>query len=211
MKPILSCLLLTAFAVALIATSGCSVNGDTATATPPNAVATAIVVTPSADGVIRKAVVWGLDHVDPQAYGGSWQGICPGTVFADAQRMKRLLESRGYQVVLLTNEQATAFRVTSACVAACSTMKDGDQFVAYGSSHGGQTPDLNGDENGGKDSTICLWDGQFTDDLVGEMLLRIKTKIDVSLILDCCNSGTMMRGPHDYVRVFRARQRLPTG
>jgi len=160
--------------------------------------------TTNIDGITRRAVVWGLDHVNPSSYGG-WSGDCTGTIL-DALRIKALLESRGYQVTLLTNEQATAYRVTSSCVAACAGMKDGDQFVAYGSSHGGQVKDVNGDENGGLDSTICLWDGQFTDDLVGEMLLRINNKITVNLILDCCNSGTMMRGPHDYVRVFNARQ-----
>ena len=184
--------------------TGCSPNGSFPPGNPATAIAVAAPV-PALDGVTCRAVVWGLDHVNPAAYGGSWRGECPGTIL-DALRMRDLLASRGYQVMLLTNEQATSYRIVSACVASVGGMRDGDKFVAYGSSHGGQVTDVNGDEGGGKDSTICLWDGQFTDDLVGEMLLRIKANIDVDLILDCCNSGTMMRGPHDYVRVFRARQ-----
>lgn len=187
-----------------ICLTGCSLNGPILPVNPENVSITVDGATPAVAGIHRRAVVWGLDHVDPQSYGG-WNGDCPGTIL-DALRMKALLERRGYLVCLLTNEQATAFRVTAACVAAAQRMKAGDRLVAYGSSHGGQALDLNGDENGGKDSTICLWDGQFTDDLVGELLLRIRENIDVDLILDCCNSGTMYRGPHDYVRIFKARK-----
>lgn len=165
------------------------------------------VVTPvvNTDGVLRRAVVYGLDKVDPEAYGG-WAGACPGTLL-DACRMRDLLIRRGYSVVMLTNAQATAFRVTAACVAAAQGMKAGDKLVVYGSSHGGQATDTNGDEAGGQDSTICLWDGQFVDDLVLKMLVRVTANVDVDFITDCCHSGTNWRGqrPHDYARVFRAR------
>ena len=158
-----------------------------------------------AGAVERHAVVFGLDRVDAASYGG-WAGECPGTLL-DALRMKALLESRGYSAVLLTNNLATASRVVSACVAQCAGLRPGDKFYVYGSSHGGQVVDLNGDEAGGKDSTICLWDGQFTDDLVWKMLLRVPEGVEVDLVTDCCNAGTNYRGPHDYVRVFRASDR----
>ena len=200
MKQLTSCLLL----LVAFATAGCGsfcFDPGTAVDTP---VVTVPVVAPN-DGVIRRAVVYGLDRVDPAAYDG-WAGACPGTIL-DALRMRDLLIRRGYSVVMLTNSQATAFRVTSACVAAVQGMKEGDKFVAYGSSHGGRANDVNGDENGGMDSTICLWDGQFVDDLVLKMLVRVKKGVDVDFITDCCHSGTNWRGqrPHDYARVFRAR------
>ena len=185
-------------------TMGCTYfNSDQAPADPVPAVTTPTA--PTADGIVRRAVVYGLDRVDPAAYQG-WAGACPGTIL-DALRMRDLLIRRGYSVVVLTNAQATAFRVTAACVAAAQGMKTGDKLVVYGSSHGGQANDVNGDEGGGMDSTICLWDGQFVDDLVYRMLVKVPKGVDVDFITDCCYSGTNWRGqkPHDYARVFRAR------
>ena len=140
------------------------------------------------DGVLRRAVVYGLDRVDPAAYQG-WAGACPGTIL-DALRMRDLLIRRGYTVIVLTNSQATAFRVTSACVAAAQGMKTGDKLVVYGSSHGGQATDIKGDEGGGMDSTICLWDGQFVDDLVYRMLVKVPKGVDVVVVgLASINKG----------------------
>lgn len=189
-------------AATLAALTGC-VGLDDADATTP-AISVPVAVT-NDDGVIRRAVVYGLDRVDAASYGG-WAGACPGTIL-DAMRMRDLLIRRGYSVVVLTNSQATAFRVTAACVAAAQGMKAGDKLAVYGSSHGGQVNDVSGDEGGGMDSTICLWDGQFVDDLVYKMLLRVPKGVDVDFITDCCHSGTNWRGqkPHDYVRVFSAR------
>lgn len=189
-------------AASVLALSGCYVFQETpAQVTPPAVV--------HADGVTRRAVVFGLDRVDPACYGG-WDGECPGTIL-DATRMRDMLASRGYTVTLLTNAQATAYRVTAACVAAAQGMKEGDKLYVYGSSHGGQVEDVSGDENGGKDSTVCLWDGQFEDDLVWEVLLKVPGGVEVDMVNDSCNSGTVYRGPHDYVRVFRARQRAGSG
>lgn len=207
MKKAMSLLLLLAVFAAGCCSSGCGSfylapgTNDVAVVTTP--VATVPVV--AADGVLRRAVVYGLDGVDPAAYGG-WAGACPGTIL-DALRMRDLLLRRGYSVVMLTNSQATAFRVTAACVAAAQGMRDGDKLVVYGSSHGGQANDVSGDEAGGMDSTICLWDGHFVDDLVLKMLSRVPKGVDVDFITDCCHSGTNWRGqrPHDYVRVFKAR------
>ena len=191
---------MTKFAFLLLLAAGCVVSTDTVVTDP-------VVQPPISynDGVIRRAVVYGLDRVDPASYGG-WNGACPGTIL-DAARMRALLLQRGYTTVFLTNAQATAFRVTAACVAAAQGMKAGDKLVVYGSSHGGQANDVNGDEAGGMDSTICLWDGQFVDDLVLKMLAKVPKGVEVDFITDCCHSGTNWRGqrPHDYVRVFLAR------
>ena len=183
--------------------TGCApVYGDS----PATQIASDIVtVQPGIDGVTRRAVVFGPDHVNPSNYSG-WNGECPGTIL-DALRMRALMTRRGYAAVLLTNEQATAFRITSACVAAGVGLKAGDKLVIYGSSHGGQAADYDGDEGpGGMDSTICLWDGQFVDDLVGKLLSRVPAGVEVAIIFDMCNTGTMYKGlPHNYTRVFKAR------
>lgn len=168
-----------------------------------NASEIATVALPTADGVTRRAVVFGLDHVDTMAYGG-WDGACPGTI-EDATRMRAFLAGRGYSVTFLTNSMATSYRVVSSATAACQGLKAGDRLVVYGSSHGGQVTDVNGDEGGGKDSTVCLWDGQFVDDLVWVLLCRVTEGVEVALVIDACNTGTTYRAPHNYARVMSAR------
>lgn len=146
------------------------------------------------DDVKRRAVVYGLDRVDPFYYNG-WAGVCPGTIL-DATRMRDLLLSRGYDVTILLNKAATIAGVRSACEKAVAGMTAGDKLVVYGSSHGGQVRDTDGDEQGGMDSTICLWDGQLVDDEVWRFLIEIPFGVEVDFITDSCNSGTNYRSPH---------------
>ena len=151
----------------------------------------------------KRAVVFGMDYVSPAYYGG-WRGECPGAVL-DATRMAALLTRKGYGVVLLTNESATAYRVTAACVASALGMPPGGRLFVYGAGHGGQVEDKDGDE--AKDSTLCLYDGQYTDDLVWALLSRAPAGLKIDLTLDMCNTGSSYRAPHDYIRVLRARGR----
>lgn len=174
-----------------------------------DAVGTVTPAAPTQDGIVRRAVVFGLDHVDAMAYGG-WTGECPGTI-EDATRMRDLLVSRGYSVVFLTNNLATSFRVTAACVASAQGMKPGDKLYVYGSSHGGQVPDITGQEADGMSETICLYDMQYVDDLVYAMLVKVPEGVEVDLETDCCNSGSNYRSPRDFARLMRARQRAAPG
>jgi len=114
--------------------------------------------------------------------------------------MAALLTSRGYAVTLLLNEQATMQGVYDACVSAGTGMLAGDKLFVYGSSHGGQVPDYNGDESDRLDETICLWDGQFVDDRVRELTVRVPAGVEVDMMTDCCHSEGNFRGvpPHVY-------------
>ena len=69
------------------------------------------------------------------------------------------------------------------------------------SGHGGQRKDVGGDESDGRDETICLYDGQLSDDVVWEMLAyAAKRSVRVWMVTDSCNSGTNYRAVHDYVK-----------
>jgi hypothetical protein len=149
---------------------------------------------------IRRAVVFALDRVNPASYNG-WAGACPGTVL-DATNMVELLRSRGYTVTFLINEQATMQGVYDACVAAGTGMVAGDKLFVYGSSHGSQVPDRDGDEGDGLDETVCLWDGQFVDDRVYELLVRVPEGVEVDMMTDCCHSDSNFRGGPPRVYLF---------
>ena len=66
----------------------------------------------------------------------------------DINRMKRLLESRGFHVRVLFNQQATLANVKNS-LNSYRNLSSNDSFFFYVSSHGTQIEDLNGDEADG--------------------------------------------------------------
>jgi hypothetical protein len=135
-----------------------------------------------------KALCFGLTKVDPARYNG-WDGDCPGCDL-DAKRIYKLFESYGWGTALSLNNQCTREAVVQTIEHEASTMSAGDQLVIYISCHGGQTPDMNGDEDDGQDETICLWDGQMLDDDLLDVWNKIPRDVDVIYITDSCNSRT---------------------
>lgn len=139
----------------------------------------------------RRGVAAGLVRVLPQAYDG-WDGACPGCDL-DAQRFAALCTEQGIEMEVLLNEQATRDGLVKACTAACAGMQAGDLLVVYVSGHGGQQRDTNGDEPDGLDETLCLYDGQMYDDIVGRWLDKVPAGVDVLFATDTCNSETIAR------------------
>jgi len=157
------------------------------------------------DGVCRRAVVVGLTAVDPRAYRG-WRGDCPGCDI-DAEVFALLCREQGLQVAELHNNHATRDCVIATARAAWSYMTAGDLLVVYISGHGGQIADTDGDETDGQDETLCLWDGQLSDDVLRSLWQDLPAGLRVFYVTDTCNSGTnyklkprSMRGviPRDY-------------
>jgi len=164
-----------------------------------------IVVNPPV-GIIQNqtAVVVGLDFVDPGAYGG-WDGKLDKAV-SDAVSEVAFLRARGIRdIKLLTNEKATKFSVLRACLEQGAKLSGGGTLHLYISGHGGQVFDISGDEVDGLDETLCLYDGQFNDDLVRAALSKLPKDRNVRLVTDTCNSGTNYKGQHDYVRALQVR------
>lgn len=140
------------------------------------------------DTFLRRAVIVGLTSVDAGKYNG-WSGDCPGCD-VDAQTFALMCDARGVEHKLLLNDGATLDRTLATAKAAYSGMRSGDLLVIYISGHGGQQTDSNGDEDDGKDETLCLYDGQLNDDLLGIMFMEIPTGVRVFYVTDTCNSGS---------------------
>lgn len=155
------------------------------------------------------AVIVGLTRVNPDSYGG-WNGECPGCDI-DAKGIAELCASRGIPSTVLLNADATQFRFLAACAAAAKSLEPAAKagksplLLIYYSGHGGQVADKNGDEADRKDETICLWDGQLTDDLMYIALCKVPAGVRVVFITDSCNSGTNYKRPKNWVRVMEAR------
>jgi hypothetical protein len=107
--------------------------------------------------------------------------------------MTSLLTKRGFGVKTLLTKQATREAVLNEIRAAAAVCKAGDIFVLTNSSHGGQLPDLNGDESDGMDETLCMYDGEIVDDELFHALGAFAAGVRVLVISDSCHSGTVAR------------------
>ena len=138
-----------------------------------------------------RIVAGGLTAVAPAYYSG-WPGDCPGCDL-DAKRIFAVATISGAQGIRAENVQCTKQGAINAVRRAAKGMKPDDLLIIYYSGHGGQTPDVNGDEPDGLDETLCLWDGQLSDDVIAEMLCELPTYARVFFMTDCCNSRSLAR------------------
>lgn len=139
----------------------------------------------------RLALVSGIVKVDPRYYGG-WNGDCPGCDL-DAFSTGRNMHQRGIAVRHLLDGELTDKRFESEVLAAFAQLKANDLFIIYYSGHGGQEKDWNGDESDGQDETLCFFNGQYSDDRMGNLLARAPAGLRVLFVGDSCNSGTSSR------------------
>ncbi len=153
------------------------------------------------------AVLVGLKSVNPETYNG-WDGTsgCWGCEL-DVDNMERILKSEGYHTRILKTAQATRDNILSALYRAADNLVSGDIFVFYYSGHGGQQPDMNGDELDGKDETLVAYDREIIDDKIHFALGRFRSGVRLVTICDSCNSGTnyrnMMTVEVDEQSIFR--------
>lgn len=140
------------------------------------------------------ALLVGLKSVDPTCYNG-WDGTagCWGCEL-DVDNIERILSPLGYEIKTLKTAEATRDGILASLYRASENTAEGDIFVFYYSGHGGQQPDLNGDEVDGKDETLVAYDREVIDDKVHEALTRFKSGVRAVMISDSCNSGTNYRG-----------------
>ncbi len=124
----------------------------------------------------------------------------------DVETMHSLLIStsgfRSDHVMTLLNGDATSASVPQAWRSfLVARSKPGDTVVFYYSGHGFQAPDDNGDEEDGLDESLVLHDaslsddgveGILRDDALGELTALLNGR-DVTVVLDCCHSGTGIR------------------
>jgi len=147
----------------------------------------------------------GLNNVDPRHYGG-WDGQLVGCE-PDANDMRKLATDQGFQPNILLTKAATRDSVMRS-IRDCSTrMNSGDCFFLTYSGHGGQVPDMNGDESDKMDETWVLYDGEMLDDEIFGLLAEFKEGVKVLVLSDSCHSGTVVRtGPTRVEEVIGKRK-----
>lgn len=161
----------------------------------------------------------GLNYIDPAHYGGS-NGELKACI-NDAEAMQQLALAQGFEVMgVLRDAQGTRGAVKAAFAKAAAQLKSGDMFFFTYSGHGSYVPDLNLDEAENDaldkfDETWCLYDGMLIDDEVYQMWQAFAPGVRVSVLLDCCHSGSAIKaflpGPGGIPALRKGKPRaLPT-
>ena len=133
----------------------------------------------------------GLNGVSGAAYGG-WDGPLAACEF-DANDMAAISNKQGMKPTVLLTKKATRAAMLTAMRSAAKTLASGDFFFLTYSGHGGQVPDVNGDEDDKKDETWCLYDGQLIDDELYAELGKFRSGVRILVLSDSCHSGTVTR------------------
>ena len=133
----------------------------------------------------------GLNSVGASAYGG-WTGPLAACEF-DANDMTAIAKAKGMRPTVLLTKKATRGATLDAMRAAVKALKAGDLFFLTYSGHGGQVPDVTGEEPDKKDETWCLYDGQLIDDELYFELSRFGAGVRILVLSDSCHSGTVTR------------------
>ncbi len=136
----------------------------------------------------------GLNCVDPAHYGG-WSGPLVACE-ADAEDMQAIAQQQGYTSTLLKTAGATRDAVITGIRKAAKTLVNKDIFFLTYSGHGGQVPDLSGEEYDLQDETWCLYDGELIDDELRLLWGEFAKGVRILVLSDSCHSGTVTKAAY---------------
>lgn len=96
-------------------------------------------------------------------------------------------------ITLLTDEQATRFRILSALSDLVMNAEAEDVIVFTYAGHGTYVPDQDDDEPDNRDEALFVYDGILLDDDLRIRILQMDPKAHFTVISDSCHSGTITR------------------
>lgn len=122
-----------------------------------------------------------------------------------------MVEEKGFnesEMLILMDDggrhhEPTRKNITDAFVKMTEYSKSGDVVFIHYSGHGGRVVDTSGDEDDGYDETLIPVDfnrtGQIVDDDILKILVKpMKAGVNVTVLMDCCHSGTVLDLPYRF-------------
>jgi len=109
----------------------------------------------------------------------------------------------------LTDFQATKKAMQSEISKLIGRAREGDVLLFHYSGHGANVPDRSGDEADNRDEILCSTDLDWKDPLLDDWLRaefdKLPAGVNLTVIMDCCHSGTNTRAiqPPDAKRIER--------
>jgi metacaspase-1 len=111
-----------------------------------------------------------------------------------------LVEFHGFKkshITALTDLAATKKAMEAGIRTLLRESKKGDVALLHYSGHGSHVPDDNSDEADGRDEILCPadldWDDPLRDDWLRKTLDTVRAGVNLTVIMDCCHSGTNTR------------------
>jgi hypothetical protein len=119
----------------------------------------------------------------------------------DVEDLSQVLRSfhgfKAADVTKLTDGAATKKAIQSGIKKLLRGLKKGDVALLHYSGHGSNVPDDNGDEADGRDEILCPtdldWKDPLRDDWLRASFDRLPKGAGLTVIMDCCHSGTNTR------------------
>lgn len=153
----------------------------------------------------RKALLIGINYI------GSSNALkgCINDARAVAAFLKDRYGYRDDDMVILTDDARnprslpTKQNILQAMQWLVNGAETNDTLFLHYSGHGGQTEDLDGDEDDGYDEVIYPVDfkvaGHIVDDQIHDILVRpLKPGVRLTALFDCCHSGSVLDLPYIY-------------
>jgi hypothetical protein len=119
----------------------------------------------------------------------------------DVKNIKSLLtRSYGFKnndITVITDFAATKKRIESSIQKLVREGRKDDVLLVHYSGHGSNVPDDNGDEADRRDEILCPtdldWKAPLRDDWLRKTLDGLRAGVSLTVITDCCHSGTITR------------------
>jgi hypothetical protein len=100
-------------------------------------------------------------------------------------------------IKILTDLKATKKAMQDGITGLVKGAKRGDVLLFHYSGHGSNVPDDNGDEADSRDEILCPtnldWKDPMTDDWLRTAFDKVPAEVNLTVIMDCCHSGTNTR------------------
>jgi hypothetical protein len=142
----------------------------------------------------RRALLIGINRY--QIPGADLRG-CVNDVTNIRAALLKYFAFRAADIRTLTDLRATKSAMQSAIKALVSSGKAGDVLYLHYSGHGSNVPDKNGDEADHRDEILCPsdldWKDPLTDDWLRTAFNKLKARVNLTVVMDCCHSGTNTR------------------
>jgi hypothetical protein len=138
--------------------------------------------------MVKKALIVGINYIGTSS-------ALKGCI-NDAYNMQAFLTQRGFtDINMVLEKEATTSGITEALNRLVTGVVPGDVIVFHYSGHGSQLPSAS--EADGFEEIICPVDLNWIDKVITDKTLRsifnkVPNGVNITLVLDCCHSGTML-------------------
>jgi hypothetical protein len=145
----------------------------------------------------KRALLIGINRY--QIPGADLRG-CVNDVRSMASALENLCGFRAADIETITDKDATKKAMQAGIRNLVKGGRKGDVLFLHYSGHGSNVPDDNGDEADHRDEILCPtdldWKDPFRDDWLRETFDALRPGVSLTVVMDCCHSGTNTRAIH---------------